>query len=827
MLQSFLYLRPTHFTACFHQVKQDGMQPEGISAAMESETPGSDALNQDAGDPQTGQGLATHSHAKDVDRQSQSDIEFRHNEDGTDQPSTNKPTANFSKLSPDMEKYMRMEAFLLKNRKEWESANTPYLSSDWDFRKDAMRRDPNFDRLGPWNRVWQFISDPKYDRPNPFELTNNLSMLQSPHNREKEEEDEFDITIDYGAARNRLRKNFEWDMDRIFLIEELAIRKRRQEEDKRVAAEKGKPQKPSASGEEEEGEVEGAPDNDDNKKTGPALKLNELGWFTFRRLSEKPETQSCVIDVLLGDPIIDDGMGTMFGRRAQRHRKPQDSELGKAMKPGQAPLPERIRVHSAVLRRILASMLSADPEDFGFLPSFVLVRPFKTLFHCYDNIRTMIEKLEEKFAKKQDSTSANDDTSTGNDVHVETQETDDQEDNSLEMSIGTVPVAELGVHPSSTKTQALDQEEVDEGISDEEDEDREEPKKDDDPNDLTQSERALQHLKVLHDFMESKIKAKMMFLQTSECRKVFFPDLWYLFRPGQEVIGRDGKQAYRIVHVSSQRHRKTQPWDVWGWDNAQGPEKKKKGPFSLTCVYIDFDGSSIGPVSIQFHFKQFDGEAEITSLPVYPIRLHPLRKSEVSDADWRELEVLAPEKRYRQYLISRGAKFLNVLGIKPMYYAGPTLGVRDDIESQVVIDFETAFSAQDGMEKSWKPCLEMIIGAPVSEDDDVYDRDCTGECCRRDCIYNDTYIDDKQRSRYVNSLLPSSDGTNTQPSIAVFPRLLTELKDNANSTGYSVSNDELVIMSFRVFGFVLRHRHWGRYILTCLDRHPSYPLLTR
>lgn len=119
----------------------------------------------------------------------------------------------------------------------------------------------------------------------------------------------------------------------------------------------------------------------------------------------------------------------------------------------------------------------------------------------------------------------------------------------------------------------------------------------------------------------------------------------------------------------------------------------------MTCAYIDFDGSSIGPVSKTINFKQFDGQVDITSLTVYPIRLHPLRKDDVSDTDWAELESLAPEKRYRQHLINRGTMFLKVLGITPMYYAGPTLGVRDDTESQVVIDFETAFSGDDGKKK--------------------------------------------------------------------------------------------------------------------------------
>ncbi|KAK8030090.1 ATPase family AAA domain-containing protein 3B [Apiospora rasikravindrae] len=754
---------------------------------------------QESGAPQTGVSSDTQYNANEVETQSQHHDEFKNTQGSPDGPSTEIPSANVPEPSPDMERYRQMEAFLLQHRKEYESKNSPYLKADWQPvwpRKDAAW----FDKFGPWNRTWDFWSTPEYKRPNPFELTNDLSAFQNSQN--KEEKDEFDMAIDYGAARNRLRKNFEWDLDRLFLIEEIAVRKQKKEEDARKKAEMDSAERTNAA-----------------LKDGPTLKLNCIQWFTFRRLAGKLEIERCVIDVLIGHPIIDDNMDSMFARRVRRAQKPHHPELGKAMKPGQDLLPERIRINSGVLKKILSRMLSADLSDFGETASFVLVRPFKSLFHCYDNVRAMVEKLEEKFLEKQDSiTSAHDDAESRNDLNIKEPSSGQQERNSQETSVGSVPIPESKEILDSTQVRTKEHEETEDATSDEEDEDREGPDQEDDPNDPNQSEMAFQHLKVLREFMDSKIQAKITYLQTDECRKVFFSDLWYLFRPGQEVISRDGKQAYRIVNVRSQRHRRTQPWDAWRWYNSQDSEdkKKKKGPFSVTCVYIDFDGSSIGPVSKSFDFKQFDGQMEITSMPVYPIRLHPLRRTEISDVDWRELESLPSETRYRQHLINRGTRFLKVLGIRPMYYAGPTLGVRDDIESQVVIDFETAFTVEDGKQGTWKPNLEMILGEPESDDDEEYDLNCTGDCCKWDSVYDDSYIDDKQRSRYVNSLLPSSDGLNTQPSIAVFPQLLADLKNDTNRTGYSVSEDELVIMSCRVFGFVLRHRQWAELDLTYL-----------
>lgn len=525
-----------------------------------------------------------------------------------------------------------------------------------------------------------------------------------------------------------------------------------------------------------------------------------------------------MIDVLTEDPVVDDDTGLV--RRARVPAKTRHSNTNTT--PGQTPLPERIRIHSATLGELLAGLLGSSPDDFDSNAdnaSFVLIRPFKSLFYCSKDLRSLIAKLEEKFSTKEKPCSPVGDDTTHNDRHEEQRvPADEHTGPPPKTDFETLPGCETSAHETSPESPIPRPREAEDDLSDEEGDEREEGGKDKDSDNPNHSEMALQHLKVLMGFVDSEIETKRAHLLTPECRKVFFTDLWYLFRPGEEVIGRDGKQAYRVISVSSPRHQKTQPWDAWLMFNSQGTEKaKKKSPFSITCVYIDFNGSYIGPVSQTFDFKQFDGQREITSLPVYPIRLHTMKESEVSEAEWRELKPLGSEKRYRQHLVNRGAKFLDVLGIKPMYYAGPTLGVREEIESQVVIDFEMAFSADDGQDTTWQPELEILpekrwsAEGEEEEEGDILDRMCGAECCRRDWIYDDTFVDDKERTRYINSLLPSSDRANGQPSIAVIPQLLKDLKDGSSKTGYSISDDELLIMSCRVFGFVLRQRRWGMY----------------
>jgi hypothetical protein len=155
-------------------------------------------------------------------------------------------------------------------------------------------------------------------------------------------------------------------------------------------------------------------------------------------------------------------------------------------------------------------------------------------------------------------------------------------------------------------------------------------------------------------------------------------------------------------------------------------------------------------------------------------------------------------------------KFLEVASVKHMYYAGPTLEVRDEVESQVVIDFETAFAVEDVAQKLWKPDLETLIGGAMAEEDEESEDEedvCRAECCREELVHDDSYVDDKQSSEYVDNLLPKAGRLDEQLSVAVIPRPLEELRSRTGEP--LISEDDLLIMSYRVFGFVLRSRKWG------------------
>ncbi|KAI8155737.1 ATPase family AAA domain-containing protein 3B [Colletotrichum sp. SAR 10_70] len=115
-----------------------------------------------------------------------------------------------------------------------------------------------------------------------------------------------------------------------------------------------------------------------------------------------------------------------------------------------------------------------------------------------------------------------------------------------------------------------------------------------------------------------------------------------------------------------------------------------------------------------------------------------------------------------------------------MFYAGSTLDTREDIEGQVVVDFEAAFNEETLA--SERPQIEALPS--MNLDDYAYVADCDATCC----------LDDR-----VN------------------------LSDDASFREIckSIQEDELLILSFRVFGFILRNRRFAFDRLVLEDGHKS------
>ncbi|KAJ4303432.1 hypothetical protein N0V90_002326 [Kalmusia sp. IMI 367209] len=580
-------------------------------------------------------------------------------------------------------------------------------------------------------------------------------------------------------------------MDRLYLREELQKEK---QEKNRISEDKKRRDRRMA---ERDLQLSGEQKVEDTFPASAESKLPFLEWYEFKNLGRTEGKVIYVIDVLIGDPIVDDDVGTTrywFGSSGRRSKKNVVQSAGQkslnSVEPATSPLPERIRIHSDALLQIF-EILGSDGRSLLGLDNMtaVFTRPYEALIYQEEALRGWCRALEREFNVR--ITNDND-----HPVKVDASETISEEQRSAR------------AHDIVANEQTEGNTHINEALTDQQlDRDSEDNK----------------------DEGEERFEAKRNYLDSPQCRKVFFSDLWQLFRPGVEVIGSDGKQAYRVIGVTSAKHRVAPHWERW---SKQSKRLDRKGAdLRISCVYIDFDGNNIGPVANTFDFERFDGQKEVTSLKVYPLRFHPIRRSEYTDADWEKLENIPTADRYRQKLTHRGAKFLDAAGGKHMYYAGSTLDAKEEVESPVVIDFETTFVMHDVPRRSiapsngmlqaheprqhslpstnsvWKPHLSTIIGMPAI-DNGIKNISCNGDCCREDFVHDDQHVDRKQSSEYIESLLPKAGSLDEQPSINIMPRPLKSLRTGPTGD-LQCSNDEPVIMSYRVFSFVLRSRKFG------------------
>jgi len=727
-----------------------------------------------------------------------------------------------------MQQQKEMEECLYRHRKAWEEGGGP---GRWWLRssqREMLPRTPHRPP-GPWIFDWNIFPQRQFVRPDPFDPEHRCapeSEAKIPGTGAEDDPlDDFDDTIEYGAHRERLRKNFEWDLDRLFVAEEIGRRRRAAKVAKKAEV---KPADAKSDGKEKAGSLA--------RHIFDDPQLSRADWYSFRRNRRDPTdsmepASPFIVEVLVGEPILDDDYGgqTWYGSTRPRHDKtPGRTAVSSESEPGRLPLPERIRISSPVLLQILDQLLKDEKSPFSPLGAgrpiqgdYVFTRPFKALLYCEEALRNWCAALERKFHVVVPPHEAEDGggepaESVGSAAAVRLADSDERH---VRDEAARVPVSIDVARPIDEATNPSGQ-----GGPD-------------DADDPTTSTTALRHLRCFLAFFDSDLRAKRDYLKEFKSRKVAFSDLWHLFRPGMEVVRRDGLQAYRVVQVSSAKHRRLPT----SWWEAGADVRGEKPAFSIACVHVDFDGKELGPVLSTFKFKRYEEERDITSFEVYPLRFHPAKQADFTTDEWAEVQSLAPSLRFRDKLIRRGMKFVNVSTIKHMYYAGPTADGRDEVESQVVVDAETALSLEDPTRRLKRPGLEVMSryltgnvlmkdtkedgkaksdsGSDDSDSDDGDDGLCLGRCCAFESVHDDSYVDKRQSVQYLQSLFPSLRDTDAVLSVVTIPRPAAEL----GSIGPPhFTEDELVIMSYRVFGFVLRSRKWAPLNLSYLtDVHAS------
>ncbi|KAL4947647.1 hypothetical protein BDW69DRAFT_109890 [Aspergillus filifer] len=310
------------------------------------------------------------------------------------------------------------------------------------------------------------------------------------------------------------------------------------------------------------------------------------------------------------------------------------------------------------------------------------------------------------------------------------------------------------------------------------------------PANITETRNARDQLRLLCTLIDQHFKPQIELLRNLNpgSSTVTFHNLWYIFKPGYEVRTRSSRiQLYRVIKVNGGR-------DILSFDS--GPDnpaslKLKEegyspGSFIVECFYVSFDGTRFGPVNVTFQIRKYEGEKEITSLPVFPLACDPNQED------------------VRKKLLKRGntfAKLSSSLSTAHRKYRGPTLDAKrqEYVESEVVIDFRLAFLQKD------IPKPEISIANLVDDDKrelfpPFLTLNCeTQGCCGNDAVFNDYEIDEKERNDFQE---------------------LKELSSSPDDPG-SLKDDQKRLLPPEVYGFVLRTRRWATFDIELLEE-PDY-----
>ena len=519
-------------------------------------------------------------------------------------------------------------------------------------------------------------------------------------------------------------------------------------------------------------------------------------------------------------------------------------------------LPERIRINS---EPILLMMNQVDPVDRRPKYPIVMLRPFKPLIYHEVRIREIFQRLLTKWGRadrgsereqaveptvtsdagkstvpvvlKGDISTVHGESGTGNKLEAVPIHHIDSDDHTVS-SPDEAATRSTRIYPSSAgkslqslpsisdnsiRRNAIMEAEGhpakpgsgSEGICVEEAED------------LADSLEALRDLRCLIEFIDVELKPVADSYRNMTRQKIPFCDLWHLFKPGDLVHSPVGnttpefmvhngqnvqqggsndryQEVWRVAYTTGGRpilepapakHRSMEKYTPAG-------VKSTVNDFWITAISVDFNGSCYINQTYRFDISHFDGERDITSLELYPLKYAP-------QAD-----------ELKSKCKSRGEAFREYTTFKYRYYAGKTLTCApngfhapeldyskhsENIDSQVVVDFEEAFVAHPGWRSSWQS-LSQDANVQLEDFSEDYPTSYWKDRARKvlderteDYIYGDEHIDTRMMEDYV-----------------ACDSLLRDYLQKRSAINDALDESHLMLLPNRVFAFVMKSRKWGR-----------------
>ena len=569
------------------------------------------------------------------------------------------------------------------------------------------------------------------------------------------------------------------------------------------------------------------------------LDIAHMKWSEFSGVEDT--TQSHIIEVLIGDPdhlnppprkkkskTLEEKKEKSDEKKEKQEEK-EDSKEKDSKAPGtttqtrpsimqekRSIMPERISINSDLLLKVLKDITSTEYQG-----PLVILRPFKLLLHWEPEIRQRLKTLEERWevidaqkAKEQQEELAEKEKSR---LAAGTKDPNSDVGSAAD-GISEAPVKDIG-EPAEASNR-LEKNDLSREASKENDAVKSpdptkgdiaktEPQpvslsenKDDPADDITliDGKPALKRLRLLVKFMDEEIFAPLAELKNSKGPKqVYFADLYHLFPPGEEVVEMVGSrteneaQVYRILQCTGGRRYNDAETLKQEDESLEFKPQERCSPFVISCVHVDYNGTELGPVTSTFTIKEYVGQRSTSTLPVVPWLFLAVSSTPSAPS--------APSLRQR--LKERGNRFLELAAVSHKDYTGPTIEPREDIDSQVIVDFGSTFQ----LNPDWMPTLDVHYpSASDSRETAAHNPNDTpvevvkGEVL--DCynymtywMHEDASIDQTRMKDYIADR-------------AIFRRDRPVVL-KASEDSVELDAEDRILLPSRVFGFVLRSRTWA------------------
>ncbi|RYP23554.1 hypothetical protein DL765_001068 [Monosporascus sp. GIB2] len=338
---------------------------------------------------------------------------------------------------------------------------------------------------------------------------------------------------------------------------------------------------------------------------------------------------------------------------------------------------------------------------------------------------------------------------------------------------------------------------------------------------LLNSPVALIHVRKYVELVENHIKPLWEKAKGTSKRKIRFQDLSMSFQPGELLYvppvsdyARNTEtakastvkmyqSAWRLYSVALSAVKDVDPDDT---------HKLTRRELIIHAYYYDYDGTSYIPVSHRFSITDYEGEKDITTLQVYPMRFH-------KDAG-----------RIKADLHKQGIWFMQAVRQKHLCYDGwtlthgPTGGTvestktsnlptREHIDGDVVIDFVEGYKSDAAVgpgPPSWEEPADFDDSDWLVGDDELSIRywDMTANRQLRvigelkDMTQRGEWYSEKMRNEHIKSssrLKPFNEGKH-----------VTDLED-----------DDLILLPRRVVGYAFRERKFYMLDIQALREIPA------